>query len=80
MNECESFVEKVVRRSRYRLRRITLATIAQQQSVANFYFEQKVIPRKIDIRQAILPTLQYQAITLRILSNAKQVETGLFSY
>ncbi|MEH2247563.1 aliphatic sulfonate ABC transporter substrate-binding protein [Nostoc sp.] len=58
-----SIVEKVVRRSRYRLRRITPAIIAQQQSVADFYFEQKAIPRKIDIRQAILPTLVDKAIT-----------------
>jgi len=58
-----SIVEKVVRRSAYRLRRLTPAIIAQQQGVADFYFAQKVIPRKIDIKQGILPTLQYQAIT-----------------
>lgn len=58
-----SIVEKVVRRSAYRLRRLTPAIIAQQQGVADFYFAQKVIPRKIDINQGILPTLQYQAIT-----------------
>ncbi|MEH2412657.1 aliphatic sulfonate ABC transporter substrate-binding protein [Nostoc sp.] len=58
-----SIVEKVVRRSAYRLRRLTPAIIAQQQAVADFYFAQKVIPRKIDVKQAILPTLQYQAIT-----------------
>ncbi|MEH2375511.1 aliphatic sulfonate ABC transporter substrate-binding protein [Nostoc sp.] len=58
-----SIVEKVVRRSAYRLRRLTPAIIAQQQGVADFYFAEKVIPRKIDIKQAIVPTLLYQAIT-----------------
>ncbi|MEH1872886.1 aliphatic sulfonate ABC transporter substrate-binding protein [Nostoc sp.] len=57
-----SIVEKVVRRSAYRLRRLTPAIVAEQQGVADFYFAEKVIPRKIDIKQAILPTLQYQAI------------------
>ncbi|MBN3950416.1 MAG: aliphatic sulfonate ABC transporter substrate-binding protein [Nostoc sp. NMS7] len=56
-------VEKVVLRSAYTLRRLTPAIIAQQQSVADFYFAQKVIPRKVDIKQAVLPTLEYQAIT-----------------
>ena len=58
-----SIVEKVVRRSAYRLRRLTPAIIAQQQGVADFYFAQKAIPRKVDIQQAVLPNLQYQAIT-----------------
>ncbi|MEH1821741.1 MAG: aliphatic sulfonate ABC transporter substrate-binding protein [Nostoc sp.] len=58
-----SVLEKVARRRTFRLRKLTPAIIAEQQKVADFYFQEKVIPRKIDIRDAILPTQQYQAIT-----------------
>ncbi|MEH1902019.1 MAG: aliphatic sulfonate ABC transporter substrate-binding protein [Nostoc sp.] len=58
-----SIVQKVVSRSSYKLRKLTPAIIAQQQAVADFYFAQKVIPRKIDIKEAILPDLLYKAIT-----------------
>ncbi|MEH2166983.1 MAG: hypothetical protein V7K41_10000 [Nostoc sp.] len=36
--------------------------IAEQQRVADFYFDGKVISRKIDIKQGILPDLVYKAI------------------
>ncbi|MBN3963439.1 aliphatic sulfonate ABC transporter substrate-binding protein [Nostoc sp. NMS8] len=58
-----SVLEKVARRRTFRLRKLTPGIIAEQQKVADFYFQEKVIPRKIDIRDAILPTQQYQAIT-----------------
>lgn len=42
--------------------KITPAIIAEQQGVADFYFEEKIIPLKIDIKQGILAPLLYQAI------------------
>ena len=59
---------KVASRRNYRLKKITPAIIALQQSVADFYYEEKVIPRKIDIKQGILSDLLYKAI---IPSNIK---------
>ncbi|QMS88270.1 aliphatic sulfonate ABC transporter substrate-binding protein [Nostoc edaphicum CCNP1411] len=58
-----SVLEKVARRRTFRLRKLTPAIIAEQQKVADFYFQEKVIPRRINIKDAILPTQQYQAIT-----------------
>ncbi|MEH2091268.1 aliphatic sulfonate ABC transporter substrate-binding protein [Nostoc sp.] len=52
---------KVASRRTYKLRRLTPAIIAEQQGVADFYFDEKVISRKIDIKQGILSDLQYKA-------------------
>ncbi|MCC5666209.1 aliphatic sulfonate ABC transporter substrate-binding protein [Nostoc sp. CHAB 5784] len=57
-----SVAEKVARRRTYRLRRLTPAIIAEQQGVADFYFQEKIISRKIDIKEGILAPLVYQAI------------------
>jgi sulfonate transport system substrate-binding protein len=59
----EDVLEKVARRRTYRLRKLTPAIIAEQQRVADFYFEEKVIPKKIDIKETILPTKLTEAIT-----------------
>ncbi|MCC5620875.1 aliphatic sulfonate ABC transporter substrate-binding protein [Nostoc sp. CHAB 5715] len=58
-----SVLEKVARRRTFRLRRLTPGIIAEQQRVADFYFQEKIIPRKINIRDAILPTQLDVAIT-----------------
>lgn len=58
-----SVLEKVARRRTFRLRRLTPGIIAEQQRVADFYFQEKIIPRKIDIRDAILPNQLDVAIT-----------------
>lgn len=52
----------VASRRTYRLRRLTPAIIAEQQGVADFYFAEKVISRKIDIKEGVLPDLLYKAI------------------
>ncbi|MGV0103215.1 aliphatic sulfonate ABC transporter substrate-binding protein [Nostoc sp. DSM 114160] len=52
---------KVASRRTYKLKKITPALIGLQQGVADFYFDQKVISRKIDIKQGILSDLQYKA-------------------
>lgn len=53
---------KVASRRTYKLKKITPAIVALQQSVADFYFDEKVISRRIDIKQGILSDLQYKAI------------------
>ncbi|MBD2448027.1 aliphatic sulfonate ABC transporter substrate-binding protein [Nostoc sp. FACHB-152] len=57
-----SVADKVARRRTYKLRRLTPAIIAEQQGVADFYFQEKVISRKIDIKEGILAPILYQAI------------------
>ncbi|HYX13389.1 MAG TPA: aliphatic sulfonate ABC transporter substrate-binding protein [Nostoc sp.] len=57
-----SVAQKVASRRTYRLRRLTPAIIAEQQGVADFYFAEKIISRKIDIKQGILSDLVYKAI------------------
>lgn len=56
-------LEKVARRRTYRLRRLSPSIIAEQQRVADFYFQEKIIPRKINIKDALLPSQLYEAIT-----------------
>ncbi|MBN3893547.1 MULTISPECIES: aliphatic sulfonate ABC transporter substrate-binding protein [unclassified Nostoc] len=57
-----SVAQKVASRRTYKLRRLTPAIIAEQQSVADFYFQERIIPVKIDVKQAILAPLVYKAI------------------
>ncbi|MEJ1930083.1 aliphatic sulfonate ABC transporter substrate-binding protein [Nostoc sp. NIES-2111] len=56
-------LEKVARRRTFRLRRLSPSIIAEQQKVADFYFQDKIIPRKINIRDALLSSQLYEAIT-----------------
>jgi sulfonate transport system substrate-binding protein len=58
-----SVLETVSRRVVRRLRALTPAIIAEQQKVADFYFQEKVIPRKINIREAIPSIEILRAIT-----------------
>ncbi|BAY66135.1 aliphatic sulfonates ABC transporter substrate-binding protein [Calothrix brevissima NIES-22] len=58
-----SILEVVSRRTVRRLRPLTPSIIAEQQQVADFYFQEKIIPRKVNIRDAIPPTSTLQAIT-----------------
>ncbi|MBN4000495.1 aliphatic sulfonate ABC transporter substrate-binding protein [Nostoc sp. LPT] len=54
--------QKVASRRTYKLRKITPAIIAEQQRVADFYFDEKVISCKINIKEGILFDLEYKAI------------------
>lgn len=62
-----SVLETVSRRTVRRLRALTPTIIAEQQRVANFYFEEKVIPRKIDVRDAVPSAQLLRAITPKSL-------------
>ena len=59
----ESVLEVVARRRTYRLRKLTPGIIAEQQKVADFYFDEKVIPRKINVKEATLSPQLTEAIT-----------------
>jgi sulfonate transport system substrate-binding protein len=50
-------------RASYRLRGITPEILAEQQKIADLFTQEKVIPKKIDIKEASLTTEQYAAIT-----------------
>ncbi len=56
-------LEKVARRRTFRLRRLSPAIVAEQQRVADFYFQEKIIPRQINIKDALLPPQLSEAIT-----------------
>ncbi|BAY34426.1 aliphatic sulfonates ABC transporter substrate-binding protein [Nostoc carneum NIES-2107] len=57
-----SILEVVSRRTVRRLRSLTPSIIAEQQQVADFYFQEKIIPRKVNIRDAIPPSDTLRAI------------------
>ncbi|MBO3460183.1 sulfonate ABC transporter substrate-binding protein [Aetokthonos hydrillicola Thurmond2011] len=56
-------LEQVTRRRTYRLKKLTPSVLTQQQRVADEYFEAKLLPRKIDIKEFLLESQQYQALT-----------------
>lgn len=56
-------LETITSRTTYRLRAITPEILAEQQKIADLFTEEKVIPKKIDIKEAALTTEQYAAIT-----------------
>lgn len=63
-----SLLETVVRRRTYGLRRLTPSLVAEQQRIADLFYAEKIIPKKIDIRQALLTSQQYAAITPQRIS------------
>lgn len=58
-----SVLETVGRRTVRRLRGLSPSIITEQQRVADFYFQEKIIPRKVNIRDAVPPTPLLRAIT-----------------
>ena len=59
-------------RASYRLRAITPQVLEEQQKIADLFTQEKVIPKKIDIKDAALTTEQYAAITpesLKVVAN-----------
>lgn len=55
--------EVVSGRASYRLRAITPQVLEEQQRIADLFTQEKVIPKKIDIKDAALTPEQYEAIT-----------------
>lgn len=65
-------LETVSNRTTYRLRAITPEILAEQQKIADLFTEEKVIPKKIDVKEAALTPEQYAAITpdsLKVVAN-----------
>ncbi|WP_445633683.1 ABC transporter substrate-binding protein [Nostoc sp. DSM 114161] len=56
-------LEKVVRRRRYTLRPITDEILSGQQKIADLFYEQKFITKKINVREVALSSEQYTALT-----------------
>jgi sulfonate transport system substrate-binding protein len=62
--------EVVSGRASYRLRAITPQVLEEQQRIADLFTQEKVIPKKIDIKDAALTPEQYEAITPDALKTA----------
>jgi sulfonate transport system substrate-binding protein len=58
-----AILDVVVRRRTYRLRRLNPSIIGEQQRIADLFYQAGVVPRKIAIKDAVLPPKQYAAIT-----------------
>lgn len=67
-----TLLETTTGRTTYRLRAITPEILAEQQKIADLFTQEKVIPKKIDIKEASLTPEQYAAITpdsLKVVAN-----------
>lgn len=58
----------MVERRTYGLRPITPEIMKNQQKIANSFAKEKVIPKPISIKEAMLTTEQYAAITPETIS------------
>lgn len=63
-----SLLSVVVRRRTFRLRPINSSLIAEQQRIADLFYKEKVIPKQIAIRESVLSSQQYAAITPQRIS------------
>ncbi|MDM9384100.1 sulfonate ABC transporter substrate-binding protein [Chlorogloeopsis sp. ULAP01] len=61
-------LEIVTRRRTYRLRPINQEIMDNQQRIADLFYQEKVIPKQIDIKEAMLTPKEYSALTPDILS------------
>lgn len=65
-------LEVVIRRRTYSLRPITDQLMTEQQKIADLFYENKVIPKKIDIKEAMLTPEEYAALTPETMSKKLQ--------
>ncbi|MEH1829208.1 MAG: sulfonate ABC transporter substrate-binding protein [Nostoc sp.] len=63
--------EIISSRATYRLRGITPQLMQSQQSVADLFYNEKILPKKIDIKEALLTPQEYTAITPETLISEK---------
>lgn len=63
--------EIISSRATYRLRGITPQLMQSQQSVADLFYNEKILPKKIDIKEALLTPQEYGAITPETLISEK---------
>ncbi|MEH2308060.1 sulfonate ABC transporter substrate-binding protein [Nostoc sp.] len=58
-------------RANYRLKGITPELMKAQQSVADLFYNEKILPKKIDVQEALLTSQEYAAITPPTLISEK---------
>ncbi|QHG16882.1 sulfonate ABC transporter substrate-binding protein [Nostoc sp. ATCC 53789] len=58
-------------RANYRLKGITPELMKAQQSVADLFYNEKILPKKIDVQEALLTSKEYAAITPPTLISEK---------
>lgn len=63
-----SLLSVVVRRRTFRLRPINSSLIAEQQRIADLFYKEGVIPKKVAIKESVLSSQQYAAITPQRIS------------
>ncbi|MEH2181937.1 sulfonate ABC transporter substrate-binding protein [Nostoc sp.] len=63
--------EVICSRANYRLRGITPELMQAQQSVADLFYNEKILPEKIDVQEALLTPQEYAAITPPTLISEK---------
>ncbi|MDZ8025745.1 MAG: sulfonate ABC transporter substrate-binding protein [Nostoc sp. DedQUE01] len=63
--------EIISERANYRLKGITPELMKAQQSVADLFYNEKILPKKIDVEEALLTPKEYAAITPPTLISEK---------
>ncbi|HLO87556.1 MAG TPA: sulfonate ABC transporter substrate-binding protein [Nostocaceae cyanobacterium] len=64
----EPILEVVVKRRTYSLRSINPEIMATQQRIADLFTQEKILPKSIDIKEAMLTNEQYATITPKTIS------------
>ncbi|MBW4687910.1 MAG: sulfonate ABC transporter substrate-binding protein [Komarekiella atlantica HA4396-MV6] len=64
----EDIIKEMIKRRSYGLRAITPAIMAGQQQIADLFAQEKVIPKPLNVKEAMLTTEQYAAITPTTIS------------
>ncbi|QMS86550.1 sulfonate ABC transporter substrate-binding protein [Nostoc edaphicum CCNP1411] len=67
----EDIVAEIVKRRAYGLRAITPEIMVGQQQIADLFTQEKVIPKSIDVKEAMLTPEQYAAITPKTMISQK---------
>ncbi|MBD2446596.1 sulfonate ABC transporter substrate-binding protein [Nostoc sp. FACHB-152] len=64
----QDILSTMIKRRTYGLRPITPEIMEGQQKIADLFAQEKVIPKRIDVKEAMLTTEQYAAITPKTIS------------
>ncbi|MDZ8186983.1 MAG: sulfonate ABC transporter substrate-binding protein [Nostoc sp. ChiSLP02] len=67
----DEIIAEIVKRRSYGLRAITPEIMAGQQQIADLFAQEKVIPKPINVKEAMLTPEQYAAITPKTLISQK---------
>jgi sulfonate transport system substrate-binding protein len=67
----EDIIAEMIKRRSYGLRAITPEIMAGQQQIADLFAQEKVIPKSINVKEAMLSSEQYAAITPKTMISQK---------